>query len=442
MSDPTTNPQQAINRDPAGYCKRCDDLVGLDAMHVLSVHDRDEYREITVESDPTPRACPDCHGPGAAHGRVPVTLVDIPSFGRPVRICWLKRRYTCPAPGCARTTFVEHNPTVALPRQRITVRVVAWALEQLRREHATINSLARQLSTAWSTVWKPVKAALEALAADPTRFDGVSALGVDEHIWHHTCRSKRGPKEFTGMVDLSRDDHGKVKARLVDLVPGRSASVLAGWLRQRGEGFRSRVDIAALDPFAGYKRAIDDTLDDATAVLDAFHVVKLAVTAVDDVRRRLWQHITGYRGRSGDPLYGIRTIVRCDPRRLTERQWQRFDAAIAADPRHEELFIAWQAAHALRAAYHEPDMAAGRRAACEALRSLPSCPIPEMARLGRTLRRWKDAFLAYWDTARSNNGGTEAINGLIELHRRLARGFRNRDNYRLRMLLIAGGLRL
>ena len=37
-------------------------------------------------------------------------------------------------------------------------------------------------------------------------------------------------------------------------------------------------------------------------------------------------------------------------------------------------------------------------------------------------------------------GITEAVNGLIELHRRIARGFRNPDNYRLRMLLIAGGL--
>jgi transposase len=36
----------------------------------------------------------------------------------------------------------------------------------------------------------------------------------------------------------------------------------------------------------------------------------------------------------------------------------------------------------------------------------------------------------------------EAINGLIELHRRIARGFRNRDNHPLRMLLIGGGLLL
>jgi hypothetical protein len=36
--------------------------------------------------------------------------------------------------------------------------------------------------------------------------------------------------------------------------------------------------------------------------------------------------------------------------------------------------------------------------------------------------------------------GTEAINGIIELHRRVARGFRNPRNYRLRMILAAGRL--
>jgi transposase len=50
---------------------------------------------------------------------------------------------------------------------------------------------------------------------------------------------------------------------------------------------------------------------------------------------------------------------------------------------------------------------------------------------------WKGQFLAYFTTERANNGGTEAINGIIELHRRIARGFRNPDNYRLRMILAA-----
>ena len=74
------------------------------------------------------------------------------------------------------------------------------------------------------------------------------------------------------------------------------------------------------------------------------------------------------------------------------------------------------------------------------LASFITCPIPEVKRLGKTLTTWRAEFLGYFDTAGASNGGTEAVNGLIELHRRIARGFRNRDNYRLRMLLIGGGL--
>mgnify|MGYP001714281436 CR=1 FL=1 len=46
---------------------------------------------------------------------------------------------------------------------------------------------------------------------------------------------------------------------------------------------------------------------------------------------------------------------------------------------------------------------------------LLTCPISEIARLGRTLRAWKGAFLAYFDTGGASNGPTEAINGIIEL---------------------------
>ena len=48
------------------------------------------------------------------------------------------------------------------------------------------------------------------------------------------------------------------------------------WLEERGEDFRSGIQIATLDPFQGYKNAIDDQLQDTTSVLDAFHIVKLA----------------------------------------------------------------------------------------------------------------------------------------------------------------------
>ena len=106
------------------------------------------------------------------------------------------------------------------------------------------------------------------------------------------------------MVDLTRDKDGHVHARLLDLVPGRSGTVYKNWLDDRGDLFKKAVQVATLDPFRGYKNAIDDKLADATAVLDAFHVVALAGKAVDEVRRRVQQEIHGHRGRSGDPLYG------------------------------------------------------------------------------------------------------------------------------------------
>ena len=94
----------------------------------------------------------------------------------------------------------------------------------------------------------------------------------------------------------------------------------------------------------------------------------------------------------------------------------------------------------MRDVFHQNTPAHGRRLTTRLIESLPTCPIPEIARLCRTLRKWKDALDAYFDTAGASNGPTEAINGIIELGRRIARGYRNPTNYRLRMLLIAGGL--
>ena len=103
------------------------------------------------------------------------------------------------------------------------------------------------------------------------------------------------------MVDLTRDANGHTRARLLDLVPGRSGETYRAWLKERGEAFKAGVEIATLDPFHGYKNAIDDQLQDAVSVLDAFHVVKLATQVVDDVRRRVQQDTTGHARPSGRP---------------------------------------------------------------------------------------------------------------------------------------------
>jgi hypothetical protein len=94
----------------------------------------------------------------------------------------------------------------------------------------------------------------------------------------------------------------------------------------------------------------------------------------------------------------------------------------------------------LRSIYHATP-AKGRQIAIKLLDSFHTCPIPEVARLGRTLRAWKAQILAYFDTSGISNGGTEAINLIIEKVRRLAHGFKDFDHYRLRIMLAADGRR-
>ena len=446
MSEPTACGDARCPHD-SPYCSRCDLLVGLSGLHVTSVVlDRDVgVLRVGVESPPGPTGCRECGVVANSHGRRDVVLVDAPCFSRPVRLVWRKRTWRCIEPRCPVGTFTEQDETVSAPRALLTTRACWWAIGQVRREHASVLGVARQLGTTWNTVWSAIEPLLTAMAGDEVRFAGVTRLGVDEHVWHHVSEKPvadggRGPKQLTGMVDLTPGTDGRPRARLLDLVPGRSGKAYSDWLEERGEVFRGAVQVATLDPFHGYKNAIDDQLEDATAVLDAFHVVKLGTQAVDEVRRRVQQQIHGHRGRKHDPLYGIRTILRAGAENLTDRQRARLHRAITADERHDEVYVAWQCAQQLRAVYKAATATEGRRIAENLLASLPTCPIPEIKRLGKTLKQWRQAFLAYFDTGRASNGGTEAINGLIELHRRVARGFRNRDNYRLRMLLIGGGL--
>ena len=162
-------------------------------------------------------------------------------------------------------------------------------------------------------MWSHIKPCLQAAPDDPARFAGVQVLGVDEHVWHHQDRRRRGPRELTGIVDLTRGkDHPT--ARLLDLVPGRSGTVYKNWLAERGKDFRAGVRIATLDPFQGQQeRHRLACSKDATSVLDAFHIVKLTGDAPGEVRCRVQQDTTGHRGRKGDPLPNPASPARLTP---------------------------------------------------------------------------------------------------------------------------------
>ena len=55
--------------------------------------------------------------------------------------------------------------------------------------------------------------------------------------------------DLTPAPDPKNPDKMVVRARLLDLVVGRSGPAYAGWLAQRGEAFQAPVQVATLDPF-------------------------------------------------------------------------------------------------------------------------------------------------------------------------------------------------
>ena len=81
------------------------------------------------------------------------------------------------------------------------------------------------------------------------------------------------------------------------------------------------------------------------------------------------------------------------------------------------------------------------KAAAERVIMAKTCTVPEIARLGRTLRVRRTEFLARFDHPDVSNGPTENLNLKVKNTKRVARGYRSFNNYRLRLLLNHGIIR-
>lgn len=259
-------------------------------------------------------------------------------------------------------------------------------------------------------------------------------------MWRHT---RRGDKYVTVIIDLTAIRNVTGSARLLDMVEGRSKSVFKTWLNQRDQAWRDAVEVVAMDGFAGFKTAAAEELPDAVAVMDPFHVVKLAGEALDRTRRRVQQQIHGHRSRKNEPLYKARRMLHTGTGLLSERQIRRLDL-LFADDRHVEVEATWGIYQRMIEAYREPDRATGKKKMVALIKSV-SHGVPkalvEVAQLGRTLTKRAVDVLAYFDRPGTSNGPTEAINGRLEHLRGSALGFRNLTNYIARSLLETGGFR-
>jgi transposase len=391
-----------------------------------------------------PGRCPGCGTVGTYRDRVERRLTDLPVAGHPLQLRVRVPRYRCPAASCERVIFSHDTSSLAKVGATSTRRCARYVLRRLIIDRATVAAVARELGRSWDTVNTIAVEATTALLATvgPARLDGVRVIGVDEHRWAHT-RHAAGEGYVTVIVDLTGvvDDSGR--ARLLDLVAGRSAAALAGWLAERTPQFRTQVQVVAMDGFGGYKNAATTAVPDAVTVMDPFHVVALAGAKLDLCRQRVQQDTTGHRGRAGDPLYRARRTLRTRTALLTARQKARL-AAVFAREEHTPVEVTWLVYQQIIAAYAHPDPREGKALLArviDTVRTAVPAGLEELATLGRTLQRRRDDVLAYF-THRASNGPTEAINGRLEALRRNALGFRNLINYRIRSLLHCGALAL
>jgi transposase len=314
-------------------------------------------------------------------------------------------------------------------------------LEGLVIQHLTIARVAESLDVSWNTANDAVLAEGQRLLIDdPHRFDGVTAIGVDEHSWRHT---RRGDKFVTVIIDLTGIRDGTGPARLLDMIEGRSKQAFKTWLADRPQDWRDAVEVVAMDGFTGFKTATAEELPDAVPVMDPFHVVRLAGDALDRCRRRVQQAVHGHRGRAADPLYRARRTLHTGADLLTTKQQHRLEQLFATDD-HVEVEATWGVYQRMITAYREPDRARGRAIMSTLIDSL-STGVPavlnEVITLGRTLNKRAADVLAYFDRPGTSNGPTEAINGRLEHLRGSALGFRNLTNYIARCLLESGGFR-
>jgi transposase len=304
-----------------------------------------------------------------------------------------------------------------------------------------VARVAEGLAVSWNTANNAVLAeGQRVLIDDPRRFDGVRVIGVDEHVWRHT---RRGDKYVTVIIDLTpvRDKTGP--ARLVDMVEGRSKRAFKTWLTERPQSWRDAVEVVAMDGFTGFKTAATEEVPDAVAVMDPFHVVRLAGNALDECRRRVQLATCGHRGRKTDPLYTARRTLQTGADLLTDTQKTRLQALFAVDA-HIEVEATWGIYQRMIAAYREPDRTKGRALMSGLIESVSHgvpAALTEIVTLGRTLTKRAVDVLAYFHRPGTSNGPTEAINGRLEHLRGSALGFRNLTNYIARSLLETGGFK-
>ena len=205
--------------------------------------------------------CPLCQtSTSRVHSWYTRTLTDLPWGPYTIRLHLRVRKFFCDQPACPRQLFTERLLTVAAPWARRTLRLA----QRLRACGLALGGemgarLGHRLGlpTSPDTLLRLVQEAPTPAATAP------QVLGVDEWAW------RRGQRYGTILVNL--EDH-----QVLDLLPERSADLVAHWLTQH-----PTVTVVCRDRSALYADGIRRGAPHAVQVVDRFHLVKNLREAIE-----------------------------------------------------------------------------------------------------------------------------------------------------------------
>jgi transposase len=405
-------------------------LVGLKDVRVLSYARRGPAGEITVEQHVSEPVCPRCGQRAWVKERPVVAYVDLPFGGVPMTILWKKHRLVCRNGECEHKTFTLRDHRIAAKGCRLTTRAAKWLVKQIGAGE-TITHLAAELGCCWDTVNAAVGIYGSALlAADTKRLKETTAIGLDETLF-----VKEGPFKHktwsTTVCDVANH-------QLIDVLATRDFTAVAGWLRKQPHHMRARLEYGCLDMSRTYSAVFSVVTPKATRVIDRFHVMRHAILAVEQTRRRVQQQRTGHRGRKTDPLYRARKLLVIKATASDPELTERLEGLLALGDPNGEVAFAYSVKEAVARFYatDDPDAAVDLLRDIIDLSSKRSAPL-EVQTLARTLGNWFDPIVA-WHQAKVSNGPTEGMNNLLKRVKRVAFGFTNFENFRIRALLYAG----
>jgi len=238
-------------------------------------------------------------------------------------------------------------------------------------------------------------------------------LGIDEHFFSR----KRG--YATTLVDLNNH-------KVFDVVLGRSEASLRGYLR-RLPG-REQVRVIVMDLSETYRQIARRYFPNAMIVADRFHVIRL----VNQHFLKLWQS----QDPEGRKHRGLLSLMRRHHWKLAEPQRARLHQYLAQYPVLESLYFAKQQL----AGFLVMKTVKARRAKhllAPFLALIEQFAASPAKALANTLKSWLEPIVRMWRFSKSN-GITEGFHTKMEMLSRRAYGFRNFENYRMRVLTQCG----